>query len=85
MRMIIKEVISKNLKFTFLDDDKIWVDNKPIPKSQIDIIAKKILNNCNYYHEKKDKKDILKKKSGKMMITSGMTVEEFCKKFKVPI
>jgi len=66
------------------DDDKIWIDNEFIQKSEMDKIAQKVLAKCNFHHSKKDSKEILKKGTGKTMITSGLTVQDFCKKYKLP-
>ena len=66
-----------------VDDDRIWVDNEAIPRSQLDILADRILKRCNYTHSKKIS-ETLKKGTGKLMITSGMKVDEFTKKFKIP-
>lgn len=70
--------------FLLDDEDKIWIDNQAIPKANVDIIAKKILRNCNFSHDKKYKEN-LTRGNGKMMITSGLTVQEFSRKFKIPI
>jgi hypothetical protein len=64
------------------DEEKIWIDNEAISKSKVDLIAKKILKNCNFSHNKKYA-ETLKKGSGKLMITSGLTLQEFSKKFNI--
>ena len=62
------------------DDEKVWIDNQAVPKYDVEFIAQKILKNCNYHHPKKNN-EILKKGNGKLMITSGMTVGQFIKKY----
>ena len=62
------------------------MDNIPIHKTQIDIIAQKILKNCNFVHKKnKNNQTNLKKGEGKVMITQGLSLNEFRMKFKLPI
>lgn len=69
-----------------MDDDKILVDGEPVLKAKLDLISKKILKNCNYLHSKsKNNPATLKNGSGKSSITSGMTVNEFAKRFNLPI
>ena len=60
------------------------IDNQVLPKSKIDVIAKKVLNNCNFTHNKKEPKQKIMKGKGKMSITAGLTIEEFNKKFNIP-
>lgn len=73
-----------NVHIDFSKDDKIWVNDEAISLGQMDLIALKILRNCNYFHKKNmNNNTSLKKGDGKLMITSGMTVNEFTKKYKL--
>lgn len=48
----------------------------------MDEIAKYILKKCNYIHDKNKKHEAtVKAGEGKLMITGGMTVSEFLKKY----
>ena len=72
-----------NMHIDFNKDDKIWVNDEAISLGQMDLIALKILRNCNYFHKKNNNNNTsLKKGDGKLMITSGMSVNEFTKKYK---
>ena len=72
-----------NIHIDFNKDDKIWVNDEAISLGQMDLIALKILRNCNYFHKKNvNNNTSLKKGDGKLMITSGMSVNEFTKKYK---
>ena len=52
-------------------EDRIRVNNEIIPLSRIDLIANRILKNCNYVHSKNANNNrALKKGDGKLMITS---------------
>lgn len=63
---------------------EVMIDNEIIAKSQIELIAKKILRKCNYSHSKSPSNNTsLKKGEGKLMITSGMTVNNFFHKYKL--
>lgn len=65
-----------------IDKNKIVIDNEEYPKDKIDLIAKKILRKCNYLHSKNAKNNgSLKKGEGKLMITSGMTLNDFNLKY----
>lgn len=67
-----------------VEDEKILVDNIPYSKNNIDKIAKQILKNCNFTHTKNKNNDTnLKVGNGKLMITSGLTVSEFNKRFNI--
>lgn len=72
-----------NIHIDFNKDDKIWVNDEAISLGQMDLIALKILRNCNYFHKKNvNNNTSLKKGDGKLMFTSGMSVNEFTKKYK---
>lgn len=82
----IKEKISnkKNESHRELLHKEIIIDNEIIAKSQIELIAKKILKKCNYSHSKSPNNNTsLKKGEGKLMITSGMTVNNFFHKYNL--
>ena len=65
-------------------EDLIWVNNEMIPLSQIDLIAKKVLKNCNYVREKSINNNGMRRKGdGKLMVTSGLTVSEFKKRYQL--
>lgn len=55
-------------------------------KSEIDKISKKVLMSCNYLHSKnKNNSNAHKVGGGKLMMTSGMTINDFIKKFNLKI
>lgn len=72
--------------FNILDDEeKITIDNETYLKSQLDLISKKILKKCNFINSKSEfNNKNLKAGNGKLMITSGLTVNEFSKKYNMP-
>ena len=78
-----KIVYNNNDKKKLLDENSVLIGNEIYYKnSQFDIIANKVLNSCNVYRHKSKHNDTnLKKKNGKLMITKGMTVNQFEKKF----
>lgn len=54
-------------------------------KNQLDLISKQILTKCNFYKTKSAfNKTFLRNGEGKSAITSGLTLNEFAKKFKLP-
>lgn len=62
----------------------IELGKKIIPKSNIDKIAKEVLNKCNVYHSKSNNNNtMLKSKKGKLMITKGLSVEDFEMKYNL--
>ena len=78
-----KIVYNDNDKKKLVDENSVLIGNEIYYKnSQFDIIANKVLNSCNVYRQKSKHNDTnLKKKNGKLMITKGMTVNQFEKKF----
>lgn len=67
-----------------MEEEKITVDGETFLKSDIDKIAKKILTGCNFVHTKnKNNATTHKAGTGKLMMTSGMTLNEFTKKYKL--
>jgi len=74
-----------NIKY-IVDEEKININNQVIQKSQINEISKNVLTRCNYLNKKSEFNDKnLKAKDGKLMITSGLTVYEFNKKYNFPL
>ena len=64
--------------------DKDYDKGKNDEVSNLNQVAKKILNECNVYTQKsKFNNSSHKSKGGKTMITKGMTIEEFENKFKL--
>jgi hypothetical protein len=64
--------------------EKLKIDGEDIPISEMGKIAKKVLLECNYVHPKnKNNQTVHKSGEGKLMITSGMTVNEFKNKFNL--
>ena len=58
--------------------------NNPSNPTLINNMAKKILNDCKVYVRKsKFNNSSLKAKSGKTMITNGMSIEDFENKYNV--
>ena len=73
------EIDKKNL----VDEYNVLIDGELYYKdSQFDIIANKVLNSCKIYKKKsKYNNCFLKKKQGKLMITHGLSVRDFEKKY----
>ena len=72
-------------KRKLVDENSVLIDGKILYKdSQFDIIANKVLNICNIYKKKNlNNNSNLKKGSGKLMITKGLSVEQFRRKYKL--
>jgi hypothetical protein len=67
------------------EEERVMVGKETFLKSQIDLIAKKVLNNCNYLGNKSAfNNSSLHIGSGKVAVTSGLTVNEFAKKYRLP-
>ena len=66
-----------------MDENNIVIGNEIYnKKNQFNIIANKILGNCKILkHKSKMNDTILKKRNGKLMITHGLSIDEFEKKF----
>lgn len=65
-------------------DDKIWYENELISLNKMNYLARKVLKNCNYINKKSKYNDSsLKKGNGKLMITAGMSVKDFSKKYHI--
>lgn len=66
------------------EGDKVLIDDEMIPVSNIELIANKMLKKCNVIHSKSSSNvGQLKKGTGKLMITSGMTLNDFKEKYKI--
>lgn len=67
-----------------VEEDKILIEDEEFLKSETDKIARKVLKVCNYSHKKNlNNNKILKTGEGKMMITNGLTLNEFNKKYNL--
>ena len=73
-------------KQKLVDENSVLIGNELLYKgNQMDIIANRVLNLCNFYNKKsKHNRGSLIKKNGKTMITGGLTVREFENKFNLP-
>ena len=84
------EKIVRKMKKTgnknYTEDNNVIIDNKLYYKnSQFDQISQKVLEMCNIYSQKsKFNNTTHKSKGGKTMITKGLTIEEFEKKYNIP-
>ena len=69
----------------YTEDNNVIINNKLYYKNtQFDQITHKVLEMCNIYSPKSKFNNIVhKSKGGKTMITKGMTVGEFEKKFNI--
>jgi hypothetical protein len=67
------------------DNDRVVIDNEPLNiKNQMNVIANKILKKCNVInHKNKNNNKALLTGDGKLMITNGLTLAEFEKKFNL--
>jgi hypothetical protein len=69
-----------------VDEEKIFIEGEEFQKKDIEHISKKVLYRCNFLHPKnKNNAHNLKVGDGKLMITSGLTVNDFLKKHKFTI
>ena len=68
-----------------VDENTVLIGNELLYKqSQFDIIANRVLNLCHYYNKKSiHNPQRLKKRNGKLMMTRGLTVEQFEKKYNL--
>lgn len=49
------------------------------------MISKSVLKRCNFLHNKSDfNNKCLKSGQGKLMMTSGLTINDFAKKYNIP-
>ena len=77
--------VKKQANKNYTEDNNVIINNKLYYKNtQFDKITHKILEMCKIYSPKsKFNNTVHKSKGGKTMITKGMTVGEFEKKFKI--
>ena len=70
-------------KKNLVDEQNVLIGNQIYYKdSQLDVIANKVLNSCNIYKQKSKRNNTkLVKRSGKLMITHGMSVKQFENKY----
>ena len=73
----------ENNKNNYIEENNIIVGNEKLDKNkQFDIITNKILGNCNVLkHKSKFNDTTLKKRNGKLMITHGLSINQFEKKY----
>ena len=65
-----------------VEEEKVVIDQDTFNKNDLNKIAARILNRCNYFHKKHVNNDTeLKAGEGKTMITNGMSVRDFVKKY----
>ena len=78
--------IKKSGNKNYTEDNNVIINNKLYYKNtQFDQITQKVLEMCNIYSSKsKFNNTVHKSKGGKTMITKGMTVGEFEKKYNIP-
>ena len=81
----IKKIKSKKGNKNYTEDNNVIINNKLYyTNSQFDKITNEILELCNVYSTKsKFNNTVHKSKGGKTMITRGMTVGEFEKKYRL--
>ena len=74
-----------NKKKQLVDENTVLIGNELLYKqNQFDIIANRVLNLCHYYNKKSiHNPKRLKKGDGKLMMTRGLTVEQFEKKYNL--
>ena len=72
-----------NKKSRLLDENSLLIGNKVYnKKNQFNLIAKNVLKSCNFYSNKsKFNNSSLKGRSGKTMITKGLSIAQFEKKY----
>ena len=77
--------IKKQGNKNYAEDNNVIINNKLYYKNtQFDLISQKVLQMCNIYSPKsKFNNTSHKSKGGKTMITKGMTVGEFEKKYNI--
>ncbi len=62
--------------------EKFKIGSNFVEKERIDLISKHVLKTCNYFHPKnKNNNNSIKRGEGKLMITNGMTLSNFNKKY----
>ena len=65
-----------------VDEDNVIIGDVAYSRTRVDIIAQHVLKSCNYNSDKnKNNNTRLLSGNGKLAITSGMTLNDFTKKF----
>lgn len=73
-----------NQKIEDKKGDRVQIDDEIISIKNIDVIANKMLTKCNFIHSKSmANMNTLRKGNGKLMITSGLTVNDFKQKYNI--
>ena len=82
---VVKGYPNKVNKKQLVDEHNVLIDGEIYYKdTQFDIIANKVLNNCKVYkHKSKNNDTNLKKGDGKLMITHGLSINQFEKKYNL--
>jgi hypothetical protein len=82
--MPLEKKVFRIFLFFNIDDDKISIENETYNKHQLNLIAAKILNVCNVNSTKnKNNNTQLRIGDGKLMMTNGMSVSDFQRKYKL--
>ena len=82
----INQTFDKGIKkLNIKDENEIEIDGEIFEKTtQFNLITKKVLQICKVYNNKgKKNKNIVKAGDGKNMMTKGMSVNNFVKKYKL--
>ena len=68
------------------EDEIIQIDNKSYLKKDLKNISKYILKKCHFVNKKfnDSKENYLEEGKGKLMITNGLSLKEFTKKYNLP-
>ena len=68
------------------EDEIIQIDNKSYLKKDLKNISKHILKKCHFINKKfnDSKENYLEEGKGKLMITNGLSLKEFTKKYNLP-
>lgn len=65
-------------------EEKISIGNETFFKSDCDMISKKVLQRCNFFHSKnKNNNSELRSGVGKLMITGGLSISDFLEKYNL--
>jgi hypothetical protein len=67
-----------------VEEEKITIAGETYLKSQLDVISKKVLQQCNFTRDKSKCNNVrLKCGAGKLASTAGMSINEFSQKYKL--
>ena len=69
------------------DDEIIQIDNKSYLKKDLKNISKHILKKCHFISRKYNdsSENYLQEGKGKLMITNGLSIKDFSKKYNLPL